>query len=449
MKTVFIVIPRRISVRYLLSAGFLEYFKQEQVKLVILTSITDQKFKAEFEKDNVEVVSIPMRDGKENLVEKTSRIFRNYIGGVGQRMQTFSAKSQMFSVWRRVVYVCSAPLCYVLLPLRRLLRYLDVALMSPFNDRKYEELFAVYKPDLVYIHSVLELTAVPVYRVAKRKHIPTVGTVLSWDNLGNKGEVYCHTDQLIVWNDYMKDQAVRYHNYAANDVFIFGTSQFDFYLTVKDELPSKEEFYRIKKLDPNKKLILYTTSPERIGGAEEIQAIRGIQKALDNNLSDCQMLLRVYSKDALERYVDFFNDSNIIIDDPKVIMTNPADSYAIQDKNFFVDLASEVKYADVVVNCVSTITLDATFFGTPTVNPAFGNQFFWLRTSHYSKISGTQGCVMAESIEIMIVKIRQCLENKDINKEGREKALKEICWKIDGHNLERTSNLILTYLKNV
>ena len=96
MKTIFLVIPRRISVRYILSSEVFDYLRKDSnLFLVILTSVNDPSFVKEFSAHNVAVETIPMRDGKEFLLERWCRNLRNYLGSVCYDLATLNAKAKM------------------------------------------------------------------------------------------------------------------------------------------------------------------------------------------------------------------------------------------------------------------------------------------------------------------------------------------------------------------
>lgn len=434
--------------RYTLSAGFLDLFKdRSDIRIVILTSITDPKFRKEFVSSQVEVETIPMRDGREERIEKLVRQIRNYLGGIGQNIATFEAKAKMrgraFWFGYKFLTILFRPFVFF----RSWLRWVDYHIISYFTDKQYEILFAKYKPDLVVVHSVQELTAVPVARVAVRKKIRTLGIVLSWDNLTNKGEVYARCDQLVVWNDIMKDQAVRYHGYNPDNVFVQGTPQFDYYIRLGNKIESREDFFKRKGLDPRKKLIVYTTVPERIGGRMELEMIEHIWQGIRlGDVADAQLLVRVYTKDNIQRYEKFINRSDLTLDSPgEKLLT--ISGYVEQDEYFFKDLAATLKYAGVVVNLASTITIDAAVLGTPVVNWSIGTTGFWYETGHYLSLGDTGGARRVMSETDVTAAIKEYLRDPAKDIVGRKELVKRLCGFVDGQSsLDRLYNTILTIL---
>jgi len=447
-KTVFLVIPRRISVRYTLSAGLLDELKRQgNPKVVILTSIQDPKFAEEFSGPDVCVEYIPMRDGKESFLERLLRQVRNYLGGIGYNLETFAAKAKMRGWLFFAVYRLATILLRSFVFLRGWLRAADTYMFSYLSDGYYEKLFEKYHPDLVVIHSVYELTAVPVARVAKRKNVPSLGIVISWDNLTNKADIYARCGKLAVWNDVMRQQAVKYHQYRPEEVAVIGTTQFDAYMVLDNEIETKERFFERKKLNADKKLIVYTTSPERIGGKTEVEAMRLIyDKMCAGGQAAVQMLVRVYTKDSIDRYGRLSGLPGLVLDDPRDIFKGQVLSYKEQDKRFVLDLAAAMKYADVVVNLDSTITLDAAIFDVPVVNLAFGKLKFWSETSHYRHLVETGGARLAFDAGQLVSQISAYLGDRSTDRENRKRLVEKLCGPIDGRRTRELAEYILDSL---
>ncbi len=448
MKTVFLVLPRRISVRYTLSAGLLDYFKNRQdIRLVILTSVDDQKFRKEFASDTVLVEYIPMLDDKELWLERALRQMRNYLGGVGQDIDTFRMKAKMRGL---VFYSIYGFLTYLLRPLlflRTFLRFLDTRLVSAWVDRKYVQLFKKYQPDSVIIHSIFELTAVPVARVASRFNIPTLGVVFSWDNLGNKGEIYARCDKLVVWNKFMLQHATRYHQYLSQNVIVSGPVQFDYHINLSRELESREDFFLRKGLNPEKQLILFTTTPLRIGGQAEIKAIRTIYESIcAKALPDCQLLVRIYNKDNPRRYDGFVGLDDLILDDVGKNLLSYQGAYQEIDMRFELDLLASMKYADVCVNTASSTTLDAVCFGTPVVNLALEGKNAWNLTTHYKDVIATGGTRVALTFVELIGHIKRYLADKSLDGLERNDIITRIIGTLDGQNIRRQANIFLEFI---
>ena len=66
---------------------------------------------------------------------------------------------------------------------------------------------------------------------ARRRGIPSVCIVLSWDNLYSRGPLCRRPDHLLVWSEEMRQQAVEVHQFPDDRITVVGPLQFLFYDT--------------------------------------------------------------------------------------------------------------------------------------------------------------------------------------------------------------------------
>jgi hypothetical protein len=64
---------------------------------------------------------------------------------------------------------------------------------------------------------------------ARRRGIPSVCLILSWDNLYSRGPMCRRPDRLMVWSEEMRRQALEVHQFPADRVTVVGPLQFRFY----------------------------------------------------------------------------------------------------------------------------------------------------------------------------------------------------------------------------
>ena len=64
---------------------------------------------------------------------------------------------------------------------------------------------------------------------ARRRRIPSVCIVLSWDNLYSRGPLCRRPDHLLVWSEEMRRQAVEVHQFPTDRITVVGPLQFLFY----------------------------------------------------------------------------------------------------------------------------------------------------------------------------------------------------------------------------
>ena len=123
-----------------------------------------------------------------------------------------------------------------------------------------------------------------------------------------------------------------------------------------------------------------------------------------------------------------------------------------------LELAESMKYADVVVNFASTITIDAAVFDTPIVCVNYdhrGARPFKLSPrriyyfDHYAKLGHTGGFELANSKTELINKIDYSINHPEYLSENRKKIIEQQCVFSDGKSGERVANHILRTLYSI
>jgi hypothetical protein len=128
---------------------------------------------------------------------------------------------------------------------------------SPEIDRYVRE----QAPDVVLATSVVKLASpqVEFLKSARTLRIPAATLVASWDNLTNKGLLKWQPEQVFVWNEVQRQEAIELHGMQPERVTATGAGLFD---TWFDRRPStsREGFVRGMGLDPGRPYVLFLGS---------------------------------------------------------------------------------------------------------------------------------------------------------------------------------------------
>src|SRR5262245_2926197 len=97
------------------------------------------------------------------------------------------------------------------------------------TDPRIDEVVSSLAPDAIVVTPLVDFVSYQVdyVKTAKRLGIPVSMAVASWDNLTNKGIVNVQPDQVIVWNEAQKREAVELHRVPPQRVRITGAQLFD------------------------------------------------------------------------------------------------------------------------------------------------------------------------------------------------------------------------------
>lgn len=452
LKTIFIVVDSGMSIRNILRTDVYKVLRAcKNLRVVIFSPLMDDDFREEVGGENVFLE--PLQKWKAGPIVKSLRSFRKDVWSEKHDVVRFREKraSRKGRIGRAVVYN---------LFLRdkgpdRVERALEKiehweAKFTPLLAKEY---FQKYKPDLVF-YTTIYSKDLSVEIAAKQHGVKSCAFIVSWDNPTTKGPFPVRPDRAIIWNNVMRDELLRYHDFPPEHLFVSGPPQFDIY-TDPAPYATREEFFRKWGLEPNKKLITYTTgTPGMLPFEHETVELLYEKIKAGAFKEPCQLMVRLHPKDVYDVYKRFENLPGLVLQTAgRRGKTN--DSWNPTQEDMY-GLAETMTYSDVVVNVASTITIDAACFDTPVVNVAFDGFSTkpyeksckrYYNFNHYKKIVETGGITIAESIDQTVEQIQRYLDNPKLESEGRARIRDEQCYKLDGHSGERIGRYLIELLK--
>ena len=317
-----------------------------------------------------------------------------------------------------------------------------------------EALFDRYNPVLVIAANPgLVFSEVPLLRTAKRRGVRCMAIDPSWDNFTNKLIPVRHVDRLIVWNEIMREQAVRLHGYDPSAIRIAGAPQFDPHF--RERTPRPEFFARLGA-DPARKLIALTTTPKALY-AHYDHVTRALIGAMnDGRLPNAQLLVRVHPRDDIDAYREFAGTPHVIIEKPFRDSVKVADGLAVDvTAENQRHLGDTLCYADVVVSVASTITIEACIVDTPVVNvnfdgpsesPYVKSARRYYAFTHYANVTARNSVRLAMSPDEMVREVATYLADPSRDAAGRRQVVLDQCHFTDGRSAERVVQFVLDEL---
>lgn|GEM_PF-977587 len=455
MKTVFLFLRQGISNRNLLRTDFLKTLQEQpEVRIVILSPIGNEpEFRQEFESGNVCVEVWPRT--KVGFWEKRLKNLKDYIWvsrGLTQaiRVRRLSQLGRWGLAWRDIV--------------GRLARAIGVSEehINQWEINIYKSnalvkaLYDKYQPNLV-IFTRLFGTNLHVIKEAKKREIPVLCLVESWDNLISKGPLSVIPDRMAVWNEGMKIEADELHNFPISEVDVVGVPQFDLYADAKC-LVERKQFFSTLGMDPGRKLVVYAASTEGLI-PNEPDIVETVCRIIQQGLLErpAQLIVRLHpitSPQLRSEYQRRFSGR------PHLFLQSPGRLSSLHDGwdptwSDMLMLASTLFYAEVVVNVASTITIDAAVLDRPILCIAFGGGgekhystgFGGIfDRSHYRKLVETKGLELVYSEEELVDALNGHMANPSLGSDGRERMRRELCYRLDGQSGRRAALVVLRQL---
>jgi hypothetical protein len=314
---------------------------------------------------------------------------------------------------------------------RRFVRKLDTYFVQ---DERFAVFFDRYHPLVVFATDVQNEYDVYLMRAGKRRRIPVVGMVRSWDNLGVLGMLRVIPDKLLVGSEILKRQAIELHDVPEQCVPPVGVPHYDEYQ--QEAIGSHEDLVDLYLLDPSLPIVVYAPVGDMYLHENDVDiAVLRTLAHLDANI-----IVRMPPTDsvALEGFV---SPPNMAFDQPGVSMDG---SRADVGRNEIGEdderrLRMELAHADVVVTGPSTIIIDAAMVDTPIVLLGFdGTPKPYGRSvrrlydlPHLKPVMRTGGARYAKSREELIEMIKDYLKDPTLDKERRKHVVDTECYKFD------------------
>ena len=175
----------------------------------------------------------------------------------------------------------------------RLARRWLVAKQNSYVANLYADYFERYKPDLVIASTPGWRLDRYLLREANARGIPTAAIVQGWDNPSSHALPGAKIDWITCWSEPQVDELLVGSDWARERVHVGGIPSYDRYFT-RDWLMSREEYFKLHKLDPERKLLGYACS--FVTYSPNIQNIEALAKLVNSGdlVESSQLLVRLH-----------------------------------------------------------------------------------------------------------------------------------------------------------
>ncbi|MFN0071858.1 MAG: CDP-glycerol glycerophosphotransferase family protein [Chloroflexota bacterium] len=324
---------------------------------------------------------------------------------------------------------------------------------------RYAEVFATYRPSLLVTPTTgLYFGEGPLMARADRLGVPSVAIDLSWDHFTTKTAPLRRVHGLSVWNGLMKREAMHLHGYRDHQVTVTGVPQFDIYAE-KRQLGTREQFLERVGAHPGRKLITLTTIPPVLF-RNHPDVIETLVRAIENDELDvpAQLLVRVHPRDDVSQYERFMRHPLVVIEKPfreTIVAEGSNVDPSLADR---LHLGATLYHSDVIVNVASTIAIEAAIMDTPIVNIAYdgAEQRDYLESTrryydytHFRPLVNARATRLARSPENLVNEVRSYLQQPARDRDGRARAMEQLCYRVDGSSGERVADFVLRTLASV
>lgn len=447
MKTVFITIFQGVEAKNILRTTVLaELLNDSDIRLVFFVRTPERAeyYRKEFSDSRIvyEVADFEPREWWDKFFGALKfLLLRTSTTDLRRRMEfDRSRKRAAYLLLRGLNLALARPW------LRRVARWFDYRLAG---ERRFGPFFERYRPEAVFLAHLFDDTEIALLREAKRRNIPTIGFVNSWDKLTARSAVRLLPDQLLVYNDIVRAEAIAHADMPESRIAVVGIPQYDHYFGHRPR--PRQEFMAAVGLNPAMRFFLYAPMGETFSVADWdiIDLIKGWldQDALGPNI---ELFIRFQPNDFVDER-ELSRRPWLKYDRPGIRFSRTRGVDWDMSGKELEHLADTLTHMSLLVCYASSISVDAAIFGKPVINIDFEikppaellrspTQFY--RMEHYRKALATGGIRLVDSRESLAHWIRTYLARPETDREGRRRLVRVECGPCDGKAGERIAGKV-------
>ncbi len=326
--------------------------------------------------------------------------------------------------------------------------------------RRVTEIFDEYKPDAVFLPSLHDADwDITVLAEARRRKIPTAGSVRVWSSLGPGPFLLSHPDILLVGSKFMKEMATRDHFFREDQVRVTGFPYFDWFLK-KELVLAREDFLRSLGIGSDRRLVLYASSGV-FPYEREIRFAEIFEELVKNRLlpENTVMLFRTHpyysgAKDEVREFQSR-NFSHVVM--APVVPQNPKHIESPEeDKEDLTRLLNSIYHSSVLLTPGSTVFVEAAIFEKPMIALAFDADTkvsYWNSFARrydgssfeYGELVRSGGIRVVKSVADLTDALNCYLSDSSLNAEGRKRLRERFAGPLDGRATERLAQELVSF----
>jgi len=429
MRTIFISIFQGIEARNILRTDiYRELNKNPNVRLILFTNSVTKKeyYQKEFSGHNV-------------IYEVIENYRNSWLGHFFDKLKFRLVYTNTIKIRRghsTINWLVARR------PLRKIVRFLDWHLVK---DRSFATYFEKYQPSAVLMAHLFGGIEIAMLREARRRGVTTVGLINSWDKITARCMIRLLPDWMIVHNNIVRADTVRYVDMPEKRIKVMGIPHFDFY--INEKRTSRDKFLRQHGIDPQKRIILYFPVGRTRSSFDRTTISLLDELIVSGELPEnLQLMVRFPPNDDVEPEKGHKS---------KIVFQLPGKRFSMKrgtdwDMSFedFKSLADAIFYSDLVITYPSTTVIDSAVFDKPIINLRLHPEDDWFyQVDHYRPVLKTEGVRIVKSRNELVAWIKEYLKNPSLDKEGRAKIVENECWRLDGQSGKRTANFLLETIK--
>jgi len=331
-----------------------------------------------------------------------------------------------------------------------------------FTSNIYSDLFEKYNPQLVIAASPGFRQDRYLLREAAGRRIPTAAAIISWDSSSSYGLPGANVDWITCWSEKQKQELVGGADWHPERVNVAGMPPYDNYIRGTWNC-SREEYFRMHGLDPQRKLLSYASSfVSWSPNYQNVEALANLiidERELD---APAQLLVRLHPIHMSGHYVSEADKiRQLASQHPHIHVVEPVPLGALghYSGEDMTEKTAMMTHSDIFLTVYSTMVVEASFQETPIISvcidaPAGFPGKYWVPMSQigvwptHSRFRTSGAGRVATNQDQLRVAINFYLSQPHADIESQRRFLKQECTYLDGSSGRRTAEFFLQLLNN-
>lgn len=454
-KNIVITISRGAIAKNLLDNDFYKILRERFSIVILSPAYNEPRFIESYAHQNVTFAPLP--DVPFGMIDRFLFFFHKHLiynSTVNQKMRWgiigdprskrptvvgYKIKRAIFSFLSKIII------------LRDFVRLLDLWFTQKADVERYAQILKAHNPVCVISTHITDDAEVALLKAARKLGILTIGFPKSWDNLSKHG-FRIKLDYLVVWNEFMKEQAIEFHNYRPSQVIPIGVPQYDFNFK-PDMLMSREEYCGLYDLDPDRKIILFGSEGKLFPSDRLIATILAHLVTSDSLIEPSSLIIRPHYgyKGDEKKFISVTGLPEVAVD----LLNNPSEGFRDEwdySDAFTKRFVNALYHADVVINTASTLTLDAVCFDKPVINIAFNDVVpvpysesieRWYETYYYKRILSYKATTLVRSSAELTKALNEYYKDPNHKALERKRLRDDFTYRYDGKAGERFAHTVI------
>lgn len=279
--------------------------------------------------------------------------------------------------------------------------------------------------------------------------IPTLASILSFDNLTSRG-MLARYDRYLVWCERMRDELLQlYPDVVQDDVEITGTPQFDFHRR-DDRAWPRERTLAALGLDPGSRYFSYAASHASLTPDEPaLVAQLARRMASVPSLEHHWLVVRMHPLDNWNRWSVAASLPRVRLS-PSSDETPAPDGWALGSVADQERLVATIRHSDASINVASTASLDAAILDRPVIgidlrgepDSPRGILYEEYSAHHYAPLVASGGLDLARSWAELLLLLESAVRDPARGAGRRRAMVERECGIVDGHAAERVAGAV-------